>query len=560
MNEKLRKARNMIAHFRKSISTKVVLIILILVLPLNILAIMLSHTAIDAMTEQAKLSVTSVMENYITELQNRMEDAGYLLWNMKNEDTDGTILARQAGDEQYLAAKVRFYHKLLNNMRMADGADGYFFYMVNLDDIIVWDSTGANKISGEKFAKGEIEKGITPGWNVYTVDGRPILCMFVNIRDVIYGGWIYLDNITTQLSDDIQYKQSVFSFDDKPAKAVKNGMATEGKIPIAVQSRKGNAWLNATLSKSEIIGGISFIYLAMRAGAFIALILIPVLYLGISNLLLIPLRTVNNAQKRLQEGDLDYRIKENASSIEYQYSFKSFNQMARRIQTLKIENYEKELSRQEMELKNMQLQIHPHFLLNTFNLLYTLAQRNETNAVQNVAIYLSDYFRYLFRSGKNLELFPKEQRLIEGYISMASLRYPSSIEAEYVYDPEISFVRVPPLLLHNFVENIIKHVVKQNNLTHISLVGQYENRTVTFMVMDNGPGMEKEEIAALDERMRRKDMDGEHIGFSNSLKRLKYFYGETADITIGSEPGMGTCITIQFPYDLEVQNDTFAGK
>jgi sensor histidine kinase YesM len=531
----------------------VVLIILVLVLPLNILAIVLSHTAIEAMTEQAKISVTSVMENYITELQNRMDDAGYLLWNMKNEDTDGTILTKQEGGEQYLAARVRFYHKLLNNMRMANGADGYFFYMTKLDDIIVWDNTGTNKIAGEKFAKSEIEKGITPGWNVYTVDGRLILCMFVNIRDVIYGGWIYLDNITAQLSDDIQYKQSVFFFDSKPAGVVKNGITAKDGISVSVQSRKGKAWLNAILSKSEIVGGISFIYLLMRAGAFIALILIPVLYLRISNLLLIPLRTVNHAQKRLQEGDLDYRIKEKASSIEYQYSFQSFNQMARRIQALKIENYEKELGRQQMELKNLQLQIHPHFLLNTFNLLYTLAQRNESDAVQNVVIYLSDYFRYLFRSGKNLELFPKEQKLIEDYIRIANLRYPSGIEAEYVYDPEISFVRVPPLLLHNFVENIIKHVVKQNTLTHISLVGQYEHRMVTFMVMDNGSGMTKEEIAVLDERMRRKDMDGEHIGFSNSLKRLKCFYGDMADITISSEPGMGTCITIQFPYDLEVE-------
>lgn len=67
----------------QSISTKVVLIILILVLPLNILAIVLSHAAIEAMTEQAALSVTSVMENYNTELLHRMEDTGYLLWNMK---------------------------------------------------------------------------------------------------------------------------------------------------------------------------------------------------------------------------------------------------------------------------------------------------------------------------------------------------------------------------------------------------------------------------------------------------------------------------------------------
>lgn len=149
MKQKIKKAGHIAFHLMQSISTKVVLIILILVLPLNILAIVLSHAAIEAMTEQAALSVTSVMENYNTELLHRMEDTGYLLWNMKNEDTDGTILAGQKGDEQYLGARIRFYHKFLNNMRMVDGADGYFFHMPEVEDTLVWDITGAGKINGE---------------------------------------------------------------------------------------------------------------------------------------------------------------------------------------------------------------------------------------------------------------------------------------------------------------------------------------------------------------------------------------------------------------------------
>lgn len=74
-------------------------------------------------------------------------------------------------------------------------------------------------------------------------------------------------------------------------------------------------------------------------------------------------------------------------------------------------------------------------------------------------------------------------------MNMAQVRYPQSIEIEYEYDPEIMFVRVPPLLLHNFVENIVKHVVKMGTVTHISVIGQYEEKNVTFMIMDDGQGM-----------------------------------------------------------------------
>ena len=302
---------------------------------------------------------------------------------------------------------------------------------------------------------------------------------------------------------------------------------------------------------------IEAVYGIMHAFSIVAFLLIPILYALIQRLLLHPLRVLNQAQKRLRNGDLDCRITEKANSIEYEHSFQSFNKMADRIQDLKIEVYEKELDRKQMELSNLQLQIRPHFLLNTFNLIYTLAQRGQEKDVQQVILYLSDYFRYLFRSGRNLEIFEKEQHLIEAYIGTAKVRYPGAIEADYEYDPEIAFVRVPPLLLHNFVENIVKYAISPGKVTHISIVGQYEDGMVSFMIMDDGGGMTEEQVEELDRSMREPRKDGLHIGYANSLKRLRYSYGEKADIEISSEPGEGVCVTVTFPYDLEEENEPF---
>lgn len=83
--------------------------------------------------------------------------------------------------------------------------------MPEVEDTLVWDITGAGKINGEDFVLSEMEKGINSGWNVYLVDGRPLLCMFVKLREIIYGGWIYLDDVAEQLSEDVQYKQASFS-------------------------------------------------------------------------------------------------------------------------------------------------------------------------------------------------------------------------------------------------------------------------------------------------------------------------------------------------------------
>ena len=538
----------------RSLPTRMILIILLVILPFNALAIALSTTSVNTMIRQAEISVQNVMENYMTNLQSQMESTEYLLWNMKNKNADGQIMFRQETDYKYDAARIRFYYQLLDAVRLAGGADSYFFYMSTLEDILLCnDDMKMDSEIQKDFLRDKIQNGYQRGWSLDEIDGRPVSCLFIQLNDIIYGGWIYLDEVLESIRKDIQYTQTEFSFSAEPFPDSSSAFLT-----VTVDSARSEIFLNGIIQKDEIIAHIDLIYRVMQIGAVVALIVIPLLYLLIKRQLLDPLGVLNAAHRQLRKGNLDYRIETKANSSEYEYSYLSFNEMAGDIQKLKIENYEKELARQRMELKNLQLQIHPHFLLNTFNLVYTLTQRGgEKNIaeVQNIVMYLTDYFRYLFRSGRQMELFSKEQHLIEGYLHMASVRYPNCIDIEYDYDPEIYFARVPPLLIHNFVENIIKHAVKQGVVTHISIVGQYGDGVVTFMIMDDGPGMDEETLKDLMASMRDEREDNSHVGYKNSLRRMKYFYGNDADIQISSEPENGTCVTISFPYNLEVDDD-----
>ena len=166
--------------------------------------------------------------------------------------------------------------------------------------------------------------------------------------------------------------------------------------------------------------------------------------------------------------------------------------MAEGLQNLRLENINKELAYKQMLLDNLQLQIRPHFLLNCFNLLYTMVQTQKTEAAQKMILYISQYFRYLFKYNRSLEIFTKEFELIQSYLEVSEYQYPGEFTFQYEFDPEIELVRVPPLMLHNFIENILSHALVHGRVVHIMFSGFYEDGMVTFQIADDGSGISEE--------------------------------------------------------------------
>ena len=168
-----------------------------------------------------------------------------------------------------------------------------------------------------------------------------------------------------------------------------------------------------------------------------------------------------------------------------------------------------------------------------------------------MVLFLYDYFRYLFRSGSELQLFSKERKLIEDYMNITRISYPVSFEVSYQLDPQLDLIRVPPLLLHSFMENIIAHALLPDRCVHIVFSGEYDDGLATFYISDDGKGMEPEAISAINHITDVPIDDGKNVGIKNSIYRLKYYFGDAASVVCESEMNIGTTFTITIPYNLE---------
>ena len=247
--------------------------------------------------------------------------------------------------------------------------------------------------------------------------------------------------------------------------------------------------------------GISFWNRLLVVATFLFILAVPLIYGYMKKRIVRPLNYLNEGFYQIENGNRHYTVETEADTREFQNAYASFNRMVRSMESLRLDNMEKELEKKELELDNLKLQIRPHFLMNTFNLMYYLLRSPEgAEEAKKLILYLSDYFRYLFRSDRNTELFDKELALIKGYVEVAKIRCPEGLEISYEIDPEVRLIRVPPLLVHNFVENVVKHALTVGKCVHILLAAHYENGWIEFEISDDGNGMSQEQAEKINQR------------------------------------------------------------
>lgn len=111
----------------------------------------------------------------------------------------------------------------------------------------------------------------------------------------------------------------------------------------------------------------------------------------------------------------------------------------------------------KMKVKNLEIQIQPHFFFNTLNNLYSLSLSKST-LVPNTIIKLSKLMKYVLYDIKDNESVPliNEFDYIQNYIDIEKLRF-KNIEVTTNISANIDKVMVPPMIFINFIENAIKH-------------------------------------------------------------------------------------------------------
>ena len=181
----------------------------------------------------------------------------------------------------------------------------------------------------------------------------------------------------------------------------------------------------------------------------------------------------------------------------------------------------------EAELKFLKSQVHPHFLFNTLNNLYSLTLKKSDNAPE-VVLKLSELMSYMLYDtvAKQVSL-SKEINYINHYIDLEKIRYGERLDVSFNISGDLSGKMIAPMLLLPFIENSFKHGVSgELETVWVSFDLHVTEDKLVFKV-ENSKSPEDDHLKISSYRSG--------IGLKNVKRRLDLIYADNYDLKIFDE-------------------------
>ncbi len=205
-------------------------------------------------------------------------------------------------------------------------------------------------------------------------------------------------------------------------------------------------------------------------------------------------------------------------------------------QKLQASKLEEQLAKSKIE--TLQMQLNPHFLFNTLNVISS-TMYDDVNAADKMIADLSSLLRMALNKKNEMEhpLY-KEIELLQLYSDIMKARFKDKMNLEIDYDKKLTNCLVPVFILQPLVENSIRYSTESLKEIGVRILIFKENEHLVLSVKDSGPGMSE----------LTNDRKGLGLGLSNTSSRLQNLYGNSHTLTWYNLIDGGFEVKIIIPY------------
>lgn len=569
-SEKLNKKKIRFKWAANSALFRILFLTIILIVPINIITLYMSSRAIVKVENQISSDIENALALNMNQVDFLLDAISYRLYYMGIEDQNfawlNTKTATPGNDDEY-SKQIHAVNvlnstltEITNTYTWVDSVFCYFpdkeYFLSNSTS-----SYGNGRESVISIIKNNDEEKIGR-WVVVDNDNN-LLFRIMKYGDSYYGAWLNLDNFINEMKVDnsenfivfADQKGFIISSDEelKKINILEQNQTVQYKgkqyITLSVKSSKGDFYIGEMVTRDTLQKSIPGYIRAMRYVVIFALLAIPFLIWGFVRWMVRPVVALVDGMTAIEKGDLDYRIKEVTKSNEFAMINRNFNEMMDKVLELKINIYEQEIDKQNTRMQYLSQQIQPHFILNAMNIIYSY-EPEEYPLIQRMILCLSKYYQFVVNANKPYVRLKDEFEHINNYLEIQKIRYSEKLVYNVEFQKEARNAVIPPLIIQNLAENIIKYALMEEGVVEISLKAIAINDTIKVVLVDNGFGIKDKTLDKIREFQKTGvQQKGLGIGIQNTIERLNLFFNGEAKFSImrGTD-NKGTVVEIIFPF------------
>ncbi|WP_052339554.1 sensor histidine kinase [Gorillibacterium massiliense] len=563
--------------WKKMVLNRLILSFICILLPLYILAMVIYNWGIETLQTEISNSMTSQVSQYFTGLENEFSRIQDLQLDSLSDDN---LNALAAIPESLTAIdkveKILALQQRLNAIRNSSA------YIEEVHAYIPAISKDISALSVSDFDRGMYvdlmnlpalgeAQVVNVRDSMYMVSAYPYLLpgskrepivivaiklSLDKLRDALYAmrtlpeeGLVFSSTQFTKIATSLDT-----DLNDKIVQQIVQGKG--GSVASRVIRVDGQRYLTVNMS-SSFFGAMLIKYVPERAVfqplekyrnwfllfAVVSLAIILLYSLFVYKYIHKPLDRLVKAFRKVELGDVSAQIR-HESRDEFQYIYTRFNAMIDNIKSLIDQVYMQQILTQKAELKQLQSQINPHFLYNSFFILKTMTRLGDYDQVERFANQLSEYFQFMTRSHSDEVLISKEVQHAKVYAEIQGLRFANRVTVSFGELPEnTGHVMVPRLILQPLIENAFEHGLERKATGgQLNVQFEKEDSRLYLIVEDNGEPIDDEELERINHDFEKPEI--ETTGLINIHQRLRLKFGSGSGLVLSRSEWGGVRVTI----------------
>lgn len=285
----------------------------------------------------------------------------------------------------------------------------------------------------------------------------------------------------------------------------------------------------------------------------ISVFVITLVYtINIYNFIHKPLHRLATAFQAVNQQNFKISIRHSYND-EFRSIYSHFNEMVSNLDHLIEQVYKQRVLVQKAEMKQLQSQINPHFLYNSFFILNMMSRTGDYENLEIFTGQLGRYFQFITRNAADEIKLVEEVDHARIYSEIQAMRYRGRIHVEFPRLPDVlADLPVPRLILQPIIENAFEHGLSNKSQDgYLAVSFELEDEAYRIIVENNGEDIDNDNLIRLQKQLSAQTNGAEVTALQNIHQRLQLKFGENSGLEIEKRDNGGLRVTIVITFTNE---------